>query len=165
MGTDWNVRHCWAADDMAGLRVPILVPSAARPRSIPGFSFNRLDVEKNPWRFASSRSQGCSREIRCVVDGSLDGVEPISHSSVGPLIRIAPNEVISTDPEILRRVAAVRSPYRKGEFYRTGQITPPEHTVVSLRDEDEHKALRAKMGPAVSKGKGVDAAMTLTNFG
>lgn len=67
----------------------------------------------------------------------------------GPLVRIGPNEVISTDPEVLRMMSAVRSPYTKGLFYETGRIIPGEETVVSLRDEYAHKTLRAKMGTAV----------------
>ncbi|KAI0126728.1 cytochrome P450 [Xylariales sp. AK1849] len=66
----------------------------------------------------------------------------------GPLVRIGPNELLSTDPEVLRMMSAARSPYTKGLFYETGRIIPGENTVVSLRDEHEHKVLRAKMGTA-----------------
>lgn len=48
-------------------------------------------------------------------------------------------------------MSAARSPYTKGLFYETGRIIPGEETVVSLRDEHEHKILRAKMGTAVSQ--------------
>ncbi|KAI4594437.1 hypothetical protein KJ359_008225 [Pestalotiopsis sp. 9143b] len=66
----------------------------------------------------------------------------------GSLVRIGPNELLSTDPEVLRMMSAARSPYTKGLFYETGRIIPGEETVVSLRDEHEHKILRAKMGTA-----------------
>jgi hypothetical protein len=71
--------------------------------------------------------------------------------NIGSLVRIGPNELLSTDPEILRMMSAVRSPYTKGLFYETGRIIPGEETVVSLRDEHEHKLLRGKMGTAVGK--------------
>jgi hypothetical protein len=64
-------------------------------------------------------------------------------------VRIGPNELLSTDPDVLRMMSAARSPYTKGLFYETGRIIPGEETVVSLRDEHEHKVLRAKMGTAV----------------
>lgn len=70
-------------------------------------------------------------------------------TATGPLVRIGPNEVLSTDPDVLRMMSAARSPYTKGLFYETGRIIPGEETVVSLRDEPQHKALRAKMGTAV----------------
>ncbi|KAI0452658.1 cytochrome P450 [Xylaria acuta] len=66
----------------------------------------------------------------------------------GPLARIGPNELVSTDPDVLRMMSAVRSPYTKGVFYETGRVTPGEDTVVSLRNDEEHRTLRAKMGTA-----------------
>ncbi|KAI5918647.1 cytochrome P450 [Camillea tinctor] len=71
----------------------------------------------------------------------------------GPLVRIGPNELLSTDPNVLRMMSAVRSPYTKGDFYETGRIIPEKHTVVSLRDDVAHRMLRAKMSIAFS-GKG-----------
>ncbi|KAI0517101.1 cytochrome P450 [Xylaria bambusicola] len=66
----------------------------------------------------------------------------------GPLARIGPNELLSTDPDVLRKMSAVRSLYTKGVFYETGRITPEDDNVVSLRNEEAHRALRAKMGTA-----------------
>ncbi|RYC63368.1 hypothetical protein CHU98_g2874 [Xylaria longipes] len=68
----------------------------------------------------------------------------------GSLARIGPNELLSTDPDVLRMMSAVRSSYTKGVFYETGRVTPGEDTVVSLRNDEEHRALRAKMGTAFS---------------
>ncbi|GJC90314.1 cytochrome P450 monooxygenase lolP1 [Colletotrichum liriopes] len=45
-------------------------------------------------------------------------------------------------------MSAVRSPYTKGDFYDSGRITPGVDNVVSMRDEHEHKAMRARMAPA-----------------
>lgn len=47
-------------------------------------------------------------------------------------------------------MSAVRSPYIKGDFYDSARITPGVDNVVSMRDEEEHKAMRARMAPAVS---------------
>ncbi|CAG9989777.1 unnamed protein product [Clonostachys byssicola] len=63
----------------------------------------------------------------------------------GPLVRIGPNELLSTDPEVVRRISGVRSRYQKGRFYDSGKVTPGVDTVVSMRDEEKHKAMRAKM--------------------
>ncbi|WDK10806.1 cytochrome P450 [Colletotrichum graminicola] len=68
----------------------------------------------------------------------------------GPLARIGPNELLCTDPDSLRKISAVRSPYTKGDFYDSGRITPGVDNVVSMRDENEHKAMRARMAPAVT---------------
>ena len=67
----------------------------------------------------------------------------------GPLVRIGSNDLLCTDPDVLRRMSAVRSPYVKGLFYETGRVVPGYENVVSQRDESKHKALRAKMAGAV----------------
>jgi len=68
----------------------------------------------------------------------------------GPIVRIGPNDLLCSDPDVLRRMSAVRSQYVKGIFYETGRIIPGYDNVVSERDEFRHKALRAKLAPAVS---------------
>lgn len=68
----------------------------------------------------------------------------------GPLIRIGPNEVLSTDPVVLRNMSAVRSTYTKGDFYSSGRIVPGVDNVVSERNEAKHKFMRAKMAPGYS---------------
>ncbi|KAK0667048.1 putative cytochrome P450 E-class, group I [Cercophora samala] len=66
----------------------------------------------------------------------------------GPLVRIGPNDLLCTDPDTLRRMSSVRSAYTKGVFYETGRIIPGYNNIVCERDEDKHKALRAKMAGA-----------------
>ncbi|KAH8130480.1 hypothetical protein FP744_10007095 [Trichoderma asperellum] len=81
----------------------------------------------------------------------------------GPLVRIGPNQLLSTDPEVLRRMSAVRSGYTKGKFYASGKIVPGVDNVVSLRDPAKHKEMRALMAPGFSgkanEGYSFEAAM------
>lgn len=67
----------------------------------------------------------------------------------GPLVRVGPNALVCSDPYELRRISGIRSRYTKGPAYEASRVTDGEH-VVSQRDPAKHKALRAKMGPAVS---------------
>ncbi|KAM0292219.1 hypothetical protein ACHAO9_003192 [Fusarium lateritium] len=88
----------------------------------------------------------------------------------GPLVRIGPNELLSTDPAVLRSMSAVRSTYTKGDFYSSGRIIPNVDNVASERDEVRHKAMRAKMAPGYSnkenQGFGFEAGIDrqLLNF-
>ncbi len=74
---------------------------------------------------------------------------PLLTISVGPLVRIGPSQLLSSDPEVIRRMAAVRGSFTKGRFYQSGRIVPGVDNVVSTRNEDKHKAMRAQMAPAV----------------
>lgn len=67
----------------------------------------------------------------------------------GPLVRVGPNLLVCNDPDELRKISGIRSRYTKGPAYEASRITDGDH-IVSQRDPAKHKALRAKMGPAVS---------------
>ncbi|KAM3515844.1 hypothetical protein MY11210_000615 [Beauveria gryllotalpidicola] len=81
----------------------------------------------------------------------------------GPLVRIGPNQLVSSDPEVLRRISSVRGNYTKGRFYKAGRIIPGVDNVVSALNEDKHKAMRAQMNSTFTvKGDedyGFEAAM------
>jgi len=78
----------------------------------------------------------------------------------GPLVRIGSNDLLCTEPDVLRRMSAVRSPYTKGDFYETGRIIPGYNNVVCERDETKHKALRAAMSGAY-QGRDTGSLMTV----
>jgi hypothetical protein len=68
----------------------------------------------------------------------------------GPLTRIGPNDLVTSDAEALRRMWAVRSPYKKGSFYDAIRFDPARPNLISMRDDREHETLRAKMASGVS---------------
>lgn len=45
------------------------------------------------------------------------------HEEHGPLVRIGPTEVMTDDPEILRSMSAVRSPFTRADWYLTDDST------------------------------------------
>jgi hypothetical protein len=63
----------------------------------------------------------------------------------GKLARIGPNQLISSDPEILMRMSATNSPYRRSAFYTTFRMQPREDNVFSTRDEKRHTEIRRKV--------------------
>lgn len=70
-------------------------------------------------------------------------------SLTGSLARIGPNELLTDDPEILRRMATVRSPYTRSDWYDVMRLDPNRENVLSVRDENKHAELRAKMAAGV----------------
>jgi hypothetical protein len=68
----------------------------------------------------------------------------------GSLVRVGPNELITDDPDILRRMMAARSPYTRGPWYEAFRVDPSRDNVLTLRDDHLHNARRAKILPGVS---------------
>ncbi|KAL3425365.1 benzoate 4-monooxygenase cytochrome p450 [Phlyctema vagabunda] len=68
----------------------------------------------------------------------------------GSLTRVGPNELVTSDPETVRRIWAVRSPYRRGNFYDAIRFDPSRDNLLSMRSEEGHTALKAKMAPGYS---------------
>ncbi|KAH8172544.1 cytochrome p450 domain-containing protein [Sarocladium implicatum] len=73
----------------------------------------------------------------------------------GPIARIAPNHVLCGDPAQVRRMWAPRSQFRRAPWYKGFQLDPPNDCTLSMRDDDIHAVLRAKIAPGYG-GKDVD---------
>ena len=70
--------------------------------------------------------------------------------ALGPLVRIGPNEIFSSNIEILHRVGAARSGYKKSSWYLASQMDPKHENLVSMRDNDRRAERRRKMFAGVS---------------
>ena len=68
----------------------------------------------------------------------------------GPLVRVAPNTVITSDAQTLRRISAPRSPYRRSLNYLAMRLNPGKDHIFSTMDEDIHNDLRKKMSAGYS---------------
>jgi cytochrome P450 len=68
----------------------------------------------------------------------------------GSLARIGPNDLLTSDPELIRRMNAPRSPYRRAGFYRTFRFQPRKDNILSLTSEKKHEELRKKMSAGYS---------------
>lgn len=65
----------------------------------------------------------------------------------GSLARISPNDLVTTDPDLLRRMSAIRSPYVKSIWYSGTQFDRGMNHIFSERDEARHRELRNRMAP------------------
>ncbi|KAF2454651.1 pisatin demethylase [Lineolata rhizophorae] len=63
----------------------------------------------------------------------------------GPLARIGPNHLLTSDPDIIRRMNAPRSPYRRSGWYSTFRFKPRSDNIISVTSEERHEELRKKM--------------------
>ncbi|KAJ4989638.1 benzoate 4-monooxygenase cytochrome p450 [Stagonosporopsis vannaccii] len=63
----------------------------------------------------------------------------------GPLARVGPNELVTSDPEVLRKIMSVRSAYSRGPWYDAWKLEAGKHNLFSMRDETAHTKLRKQM--------------------
>ncbi|KAF6841825.1 cytochrome p450 [Colletotrichum musicola] len=68
----------------------------------------------------------------------------------GSLARLAPDTLVTDDPDLIRRMSAARSPYRKSGFYEGMRLNPNRHTTFSTLDKVLHDQLKARTTPAYS---------------
>ncbi|KAI3325275.1 benzoate 4-monooxygenase cytochrome p450 [Xylariaceae sp. AK1471] len=73
----------------------------------------------------------------------------------GPLIRIAPNHLACGDPDEIKRIWGVRSPYIRGAIYHASRFDPSSENIVSECNDARHNELRAKTAAGFS-GKDID---------
>lgn len=58
--------------------------------------------------------------------------------------RIGPNELLTGDPVVIRRMNAVRSRYTRSNWYSLNQLIPGEDSMFSLMDTAEHDKIKAQ---------------------
>jgi hypothetical protein len=68
----------------------------------------------------------------------------------GPLVRVGPNTLICSDAEVMRRLSAPRSPYKRADWYFAMRLNPGQDNIFSTRDEARHDELRRKMAAGYS---------------
>ncbi|KAL2849496.1 cytochrome P450 [Aspergillus pseudoustus] len=68
----------------------------------------------------------------------------------GHLVRIGPNDLVTDDPKIIRRMSAVRSPYTRSDWYNATAFSHKLNHVFCERDEQRHIDLRNKLIPGYS---------------
>ncbi len=70
--------------------------------------------------------------------------------NTGNLVRIGPDQVVTTDIDVIRKMAHSKSTYSKGPFYQTFRTIATEDHTFSLLDEGEHNRRRTILGPGYS---------------
>ena len=109
-------------------------------------AWRRLQEFKGPWLASFSylymaKSSFSGRGYKVWYDVS---------SKYGPLARIGPNDLLTDDPEIIRRLSATTSQYRRSSWYEPTRIDPYDHSMFSLRDNVAHDKLKGKTAAAYS---------------
>ncbi|EEY20300.1 pisatin demethylase [Verticillium alfalfae VaMs.102] len=73
----------------------------------------------------------------------------------GDIARVGPNDLITSDPDLMKRMLNVRTTYKRSEWYDGMRLDPAKDNVLSMRNDELHGKLRSKMAAGYS-GKEVD---------
>lgn len=68
----------------------------------------------------------------------------------GPLVRIAPNTLLTSDANLVRRMNAPRSAYTRADWYIAIRLVPNQDNAFSVVDDKEHDERRKKMAAGFS---------------
>ena len=69
----------------------------------------------------------------------------------GSIARIGPNDLLTSSPELLAHMSAVRTPYtRAAWYYRATRVEPGKDHIFSQVDEEKHMKRRQQMAAGVS---------------
>ncbi|KAF2734130.1 cytochrome P450 [Polyplosphaeria fusca] len=138
----WHVDHIPRATAVLTVLAAVLLAQLARV----GLSWYRLSHVPGPFWAAFSKWW--------MVRESLKGRQPTAIKQVtdtyGSLARIGPNELVTDDPDVLRRINAVRSAYTRGPWYNAMKFEPGRDNLFSMRDDAAHTRLRNRMAAGYS---------------
>lgn len=67
----------------------------------------------------------------------------------GSIARIGPNDVVTSEPDLMKRMLNVRTKYKRSDWYYAMRFDPAKDNVLSMRNDQEHNKLRAKMAHGV----------------
>lgn len=75
------------------------------------------------------------------------------------MIRVGPNSVITSDVKTVQRISAVKSPYKKGGWYRPFRFIKGQDHSFSTVHEPSHTAFRNKIAPGYRGSTDVEQAV------
>lgn len=73
----------------------------------------------------------------------------------GPLVRIGPDWVVTSDPAEIRRIWSLHSGYSRSPWYRGLRFDPAKDSIITAADNREHGRLRAHLLPGY-QGRGLE---------
>ncbi|KAI5378484.1 hypothetical protein J4E82_002799 [Alternaria postmessia] len=112
------------------------------------FAVGRIRQYLRLRHFAGPRTTGFSWlwHSRAVISGQSPKYYGEVCEKYGPIARVAPNHLITSDPEFWARINAVRSPYaRSSWYYHCARFETGKDNVFTDCDNDSHDARRKKM--------------------
>ncbi|KAK0726232.1 cytochrome P450 [Apiosordaria backusii] len=68
-----------------------------------------------------------------------------ANSKYGSTVRIGPNDLLTSDPDVIRRTSAARSKYLRSKWYKLSRLDPLDDAMFTTLDTKRHDELKAKL--------------------
>ncbi|KAM0318362.1 hypothetical protein ACHAO8_001753 [Botrytis cinerea] len=94
-------------------------------------------------------------KLKSVLSGRMPEVLNDVSETYGSLARIGPNDLICSDPDVIRRMGTAKLGYRRSRFYQSFAFNPDRDSMLSTTDEKIHADLKMKTAAGYS-GKEVE---------
>jgi hypothetical protein len=73
----------------------------------------------------------------------------VSNGIAGSIARIGPNQLVTSDPDLMKRMLNVRTKYQRSDWYHSMRFNPAKDNILSTMDDAKHTVLRSKMAAGV----------------
>ena len=80
--------------------------------------------------------------IKASTSGRMWEIYKDLNRKYGPLARIGPNQLITDDPDVIRRMSGARSTYERSGWYGAMKLNPYRDSMFSLKDTAAHDKLK-----------------------
>lgn len=74
----------------------------------------------------------------------------LATSKYGSLVRVGPNELLTNDPEVVKRMSSTKSQYWKSKWYTGFQFNPYHPVMFTMTDPAAHDKMKAQLMPGYS---------------
>lgn len=68
----------------------------------------------------------------------------------GQLVRVGPDVLVTSDPELIRKMGSTKSTYSKAGWYEGNRFNPYHHTMFTTLDTQKHDEMKARVTPGYS---------------
>ena len=80
-------------------------------------------------------------------NGKVDEAYLYLDEKYGKLVRVGPNELLTSDPELIRKMGSIKSGYSKGAWHDGDRFNPYHPTMFIMRDAQRHDSMKARLTP------------------
>lgn len=105
------------------------------------FSWYRLRHINGPWLASIS--------YLWMFYTNFTGKQAIKYKEItdkyGHLVRVGPNDLLTDDAEVIRRMNSARSPYKRSNWYTALRMNPYHEGLFSILDTNAHGKLKAQL--------------------